>query len=69
MLILYFILAYLFIGVVFAIVFLSLLIQRLDEASEGTSWGFKLMIFPGCVIFWPLLLQKYLRASKDNGHD
>jgi hypothetical protein len=67
--ILYLILVYVLVGVVFAGIFLLRLIHKLDESAIGTSWTFKLMIFPGCVVFWPLLLGKYLRASKENSHD
>jgi hypothetical protein len=69
MFILYLILAYLFIGFLFALIFLGRLIHNVDEGSIGAPWTFKLIIFPGCVVFWPVLLRKYLMAVKSDHHD
>lgn len=62
MMILYLAIAYLFIGALFAILFLIRLIRVVDEAAAESPWTFKLMIFPGCIVFWPVLLKKYLKA-------
>lgn len=68
MIILYFIGAYLVLGFLFSLVFILKWIYLLDEASNETSWNFKLTIVPGCIVFWPVLLKKYLHA-KSNRHD
>ncbi len=68
MIILYCIGAYLVLGFLFSLVFILKWIHMVDEASHETSWNFKLMILPGCIVFWPVLLKKYLNA-KSNRHD
>lgn len=35
---------------------------RLDPAASDAGWGFRLIIVPGCVAFWPLLVWR-LRAT------
>ena len=62
MIILYLIMIYVSIGVFFAIIFLTKLIQSVDEGAIGSPWTFKVTIFPGCVILWPVLLRKYLKV-------
>jgi len=69
MITLYAVLLYLIIGLLFAIIFLVRLIHTIDDAVSISPWTFRLMIFPGCVVFWPLLLQRYLTVRKSQGHD
>jgi hypothetical protein len=61
MLVLYAVGLYLIIGILFAIPFLTKWIVLLDESAEGTSFIFRLLLIPGSIIFWPVLLRKYLR--------
>ncbi len=60
MILLYLIGAYVIAGALFAVPFLSKWIYDVDEAVQGTTWTFKLAIFPGCVVLWPSLLKKYI---------
>jgi len=47
------------IGLVVAIPFVSRGVNRIDpDAREGT-WGFRLLMIPGTVTFWPLLLRRW----------
>ena len=55
---------YLFCGLVFSIIFISKGLQVLDEGAHGAGIGFKLIIIPGCMVFWPLLLKKWMQARK-----
>lgn len=64
MLILYIIAAYILIGLVFTLLFLIRWIDKVDEAATETSWGFKLIILPGCIVLWPMMLRKTLIALK-----
>lgn len=50
-------------GVLFAVPFLSIGICRLDSRAKDTGWGFRLVVFPGVVAFWPLLLNRWLRQG------
>lgn len=55
---------YLLCGLLFTIPFLLKGICIVDETAKGSSWGFKLIIVPGVIVFWPLLLKKWLTVIK-----
>ena len=55
---------YLSAGLVFAIVFVFNGVTKVDEAAHGSGIGFRLIIIPGTVVFWPLLLRKWMHANK-----
>lgn len=57
-------LIYLLLGFAFAIVFTTIGVGRLDEKAKGTSWWFKVLIFPGSMALWPVLLLKWMQKSK-----
>lgn len=69
MIILYLIMVYLILGIVFALWFITRLVYKVDEGAMDAPWSFKLIIFPGCVVLWPLLLKKYLNQEKVTQHD
>ena len=54
---------YLLIGIVFAIPFVLKGVERVDEGAAGSGWGFKGIIVPGVIIFWPILLRKWIDAN------
>ncbi len=54
--------AYLAVGVVFAIVFATRLAGRLDPAAARGTWGFRVLVFPGAALLWPLLMLRLGRA-------
>jgi hypothetical protein len=51
------------VGVVFAAVFVIAGVHRIDPAARGASVGFRVLIVPGCVAFWPLLARRWLAGS------
>jgi hypothetical protein len=55
---------YLFAGLVFAIPFIAKGVTKIDEGTHGASWGFRIIIMPGTIVFWPFLLNKWLKTSK-----
>lgn len=55
---------YLLLGLLFSIAFLWKGITKVDADAAGTSRYFKLLILPGTIIFWPLLLGKWIKAGK-----
>jgi len=55
--------AYAAFGLLFAIAFLARGIERLDPGARGSGWGFRLIVLPGVVAFWPLLLARWLRGA------
>lgn len=62
---LYIVTAYLFAGILFTIFFQVKGINQIDEGAHGSSIGFRIVIIPGCIIFWPLLLKKWIKAKKN----
>ena len=56
---------YLCCGIVFSIAFLVKGISRIDETTYNSTWGFKIIIIPGAIALWPLLLQKWIKAKKN----
>ena len=63
------IIVYLLCGIVFSILFISKGLQVIDEGAHGSGIGFKLIIMPGCIIFWPVLLKKWINTrSAAAGH-
>lgn len=54
---------YLLAGLLFAVIFLVKGIERVDESAHGATWGFKLIIIPGIIALWPVLLDKWIKAK------
>ena len=55
--------AYAVAGAICALVFVWLGVDKLDHQAKGSGWGFRVLIFPGCVFFWPLLLKRWLKGT------
>ena len=51
------------IGLLFAFPFVFRGVNRIDPVAEGGSWGFRLIILPGVVAFWPMLLRRWMTGS------
>jgi membrane protein implicated in regulation of membrane protease activity len=51
---------YLLCGLVFAVPFVVVGVKRIDPHALHGSWGFRLLIFPGAMALWPLLLRRWL---------
>jgi hypothetical protein len=54
---------YVALGAVFALWFVGRGVARVDHEAAGGSFGFRVLIFPGSVALWPLLLVRALRAK------
>ncbi len=54
---------YFLLGIIFALPFLVKGVQVIDPAAVEGSRGFKFMVFPGVVLFWPYLLKRWLRKQ------
>ena len=55
---------YLFAGLLFAIPFVLKGVDKIDDGAHGSKWGFRIIIIPGTMVFWPLLLKRWLKVSK-----
>lgn len=53
---------YAVLGLLFALIFVSAGVQRLDSEAQGAGLGFRLLILPGVAAFWPLFLSRWLRG-------
>ena len=51
---------YAVVGTVFACAFVIAGVDKVDPAAHGATIGFRVMIVPGCVAFWPLLARRWL---------
>lgn len=50
-------------GLMFAVPFVWVGVQRLDPEAQGSGIAFRLFILPGVVAFWPMLLHRWTRGS------
>jgi hypothetical protein len=50
-------------GVLFAIAFVARGISRIDTHAEGAGLAFRLIVFPGVVALWPVLLSRWIRVQ------
>lgn len=53
---------YFILGLVFALVFVIWGIHKVDEDASGTHWFFRILMIPGSMAFWPILLMKWVRG-------
>jgi hypothetical protein len=54
--------AYLVAGVVVAVWVEVFALQQLDPVAAHGTWGFRVLIFPGLVLLWPVMLRKGWKA-------
>lgn len=51
-------------GVIFAIFFSLVGVQRTDSGARGIAPFFRLIIIPGVSIFWPLFVLRLVRGKE-----
>lgn len=56
---------YLTCGGLFAIAFVLAGVRKIDPHAAHGSWGFRLVIFPGSAVFWPLLLWRWMKRISE----
>ena len=54
---------YLVLGVLFVFPFLMKGLNTVDEGANGSTIGFKIIIIPGVIVFWPVLLSKWTKKK------
>lgn len=52
-------------GLAFAGPFLLRGVERIDSQAQGAGWGFRLIVLPGVVAFWPLLLRRWIAGNPE----
>lgn len=60
---------YLCCGFVFAVPFVLKGANAIDEGAHETTLGFKIIIIPATMVFWPLLLKKWIASAKNKNND
>jgi len=55
---------YLACGLAFAIPFALVGVKKIDPHALHGSWGFRLLIIPGTMAFWPLLLKRWTGGTQ-----
>lgn len=58
---------YAVVGVVTAVWFFARHIKRLDPSAAGGSIGFRVLVAPGVVALWPVILGMVFRKNFDGG--
>jgi hypothetical protein len=53
---------YLGCGFIFALLFVFFGVEEVDETARDATLGFRIIIIPGTVLLWPILLQKWRKA-------
>ena len=56
--------AYLVCGLLVAVPFVFIGVNKIDPHATHGSWGFRLLIMPGTMILWPMLLRRWLRGVR-----
>ena len=54
--------AYAGLGLIFAVLFVWIGVQRLDSEAQGSGIAFRLLILPGVAASWPMFLQRWTRG-------
>ena len=55
--------AYLVIGLLFGLWFIFNGVQKVDAGMKDVKWILRLMLLPGSIALWPVMLRKYLKAQ------
>ncbi len=56
---------YLACGLVFAILFVLVGVKKIDPHASHGSWGFRLLIIPGTMALWPLMLKRWMGGASE----
>ena len=55
---------YCLVGALFAAAFVLIGAAKIDPDAVGATWGFRLLIFPGAALLWPVLLLRWVRGAQ-----
>lgn len=55
---------YLGLGLLVAVLFVLRGVGAVDPDAEEGSWGFRLLILPGCAALWPLIVVRWARGGE-----
>jgi len=55
---------YLACGLGFALPFAFMGVSRIDPHAAHGTWGFRLLIIPGTLALWPILLRRWMKGVR-----
>ena len=55
---------YLLLGVTCALFLFIKGLVKIDSSADGTSVFFKILVFPGICVFWPLFLSNWIKGKE-----
>lgn len=58
-------LTYAALGLLFAVAFVMVGVERVDTTAQGAGLGFRLLILPGVAALWPLLVWRWARGVSE----
>lgn len=56
-------LLYFLVGAAFSVFMYWKSLKKIDTGVEGTGIGFKLLLLPGMLVFWPLFAKKWINLQ------
>jgi len=56
---------YLGLGLLFAIFFVSKGVGNIDPTAKAGTVGFRILIIPGVMVFWPLLAKRWWQGATE----
>ena len=56
--------AYAALGLLFAVAFVTVGVERVDPTAKGATFGFRLLIVPGSIALWPVLVAYWIHAPR-----
>ena len=57
--------SYLVLGIAFALPFVLRGVASIDDSAREASWGFRILILPGVIALWPVMLIKWLHGRSE----
>jgi hypothetical protein len=57
---------YFAVGALFAVIFIPFGLRRVDVVAAGGPLRFKLLIAPGVIVLWPVVLVLWLSGRREN---
>lgn len=55
-------------GALVAVPFLAVAVGNVVEGAAGSSLMFRLLMLPGAVLLWPVVLRRWITAGRRDGH-
>ena len=51
-------------GLLFAIAFVTVGVEHIDSTAKGATLGFRLLLLPGSIALWPVLVARWIRGPR-----